>query len=69
VVERRSQAASKSPLHYVGRGFRGGANTTRRITLPISTILTYLSTPDLCVERGLNRKMTPLSVYGEEARW
>jgi len=39
----------KSPLHYVGRGFRGGANITHAITLPISMTLACLSALGVCV--------------------
>ena len=46
----------KSPLHVVERGFGGGANINipHIITLPISMILTYLPTPEPCMERGFS---------------
>ncbi len=35
----------KSPLHYMGRGFRGGAETTPKLDETISTIRARLSAP------------------------
>ena len=54
-MERGSHATMKSPLHHVGRGFRGGATIPHPITLPISMSLICLSAPELQCGEGAAR--------------